>query len=656
MQQRIIHSFSCYILFCCLIGGFALVGCTEQQTATVVPPVQQIWQYTSEAFWDKPWPDDSRMKQFSLAEDLLRFPNPSQLNVLEDYLAAIAQIVALPGYGFSTNGAIYLPFDNPINEPDWPSALATTQLDSPIQLINISKNSDNCGNRIPIEIKWARWGDTYLPPNTLIAMPAAGFPLESNTQYALVVDRSIVSESGRLLQPNAAWRHWVLQQDTALTQRCDDNTSILSEDDFLRTIVAGTLFTTGDPQLFIREGHKVLQTSTIDFAAPDTSQALGTQCTEYSGWITLPQFQVGQKPYLLEGGYPRFDTGQQPVAQSFEAVRYTLALPSDYPANATDFPWMIYAHGTGGDRRTVIRNGIATDVCQKMAVFAISQPLHGLRRAQPNDDPTFLSFNFLNLRSLVFTFLQGGLDLIALNNNLRGQSIQVQFDGYPEALTLQEKAIFMGHSQGALAGAFSVAADSENLHGAVFSGSSGHFIHVILDKTEPIAFAPIIEALLSHFGSMTKYSPILSLFQLVADPADPINYAPYYLQHPLDKSSGAAWSPIHLFISEGIYDAYTPPSSTEAFIIASSVDRVDLPIKPVPLFEDLVVAKKRLQLKRPATGNHTVLGRQVSAWTIQYPSGHYSLLDTQQGKQDLNAFLIDLAEARIPVTPLEATP
>lgn len=629
----------------------AAVGCSASIERQVEPAARMRWDRVEGDFWSRPWPDDAR----SLGSDgfsisLADFPNPASLTILNDYLSRMQDLFDhYPGAGFSTNGAIFVPFDGPMAESALPDTFATVAVNSRYQLVNVSEGP-HCGERTPIALRWQPNGSSYLDRPYLAALPQPGFPLRAREMYLLAVTDRLSDAYGQALAGHRDWQQWVRGRSAPLrSARCGNGIELPE----ITEVVAGTLFTTGDPGYLARMARRAILQQNIPIDAPDQDDPLGPQCRELSGWIRIPNFQTGQKPYLREGGSVVYDTEGYPVLQTWETTRYSLLIPTTVPDGTTELPLLLVGHGTGGSRRSFVTDGTGRTACEHgIAAFGISQPLHGDRRASEHDDPTLLTFNFLNLQALVHTFQQGGFDLMALRHGLTDYTLTTDVTGYDQPVQFRLPFMYLGHSQGSHTGSFFGAVEPDTLSGILYSGSSGHLISILLAKDAPIDFSPILEAALASYGELDTFNPLLTLFQTVADPADPINYARYYQQEPMYEAGSdeaQAWRPRHLLGTEGIYDEYTPPPSTEAFLLAAGLDYAGQLLLPIAPYDWLVDQGLRApRLARPAGGNKQIDGQSYTSLWVQYPSGHFSIRDTEQGRTDVARYLDSLAHEAYP--------
>ena len=79
--------------------------------------------------------------------------------------------------GFSRMGAVYLPFDGPINTNALPDTLTDSlEADARVFLVNVDRTSSRYAERIPIYTRWQEEPAVYLPGNLLTLLPYQGIP------------------------------------------------------------------------------------------------------------------------------------------------------------------------------------------------------------------------------------------------------------------------------------------------------------------------------------------------------------------------------------------------------------------------------------------------------------------------------------------------
>src|SRR5207244_1553734 len=141
-----------------------------------------------------------------------------------------------------------------------------------------------------------------------------------------------------------------------------------------------TTFTTGDPT----SDMKALRDAVYrDVPAPPAPTMLtwlsGGSFDEYDGVYDAPFYQQGTVPFLTpdQGGTIAFDAQGRPALVRIDHLRFAMSVPrSAMPASG--YPMVLYAHGTGGDYRSFISEGLAERLAAVgIAMISIDQVLHG---------------------------------------------------------------------------------------------------------------------------------------------------------------------------------------------------------------------------------------------------------------------------------------
>ena len=298
-------------------------------------------------------------------------------------------------------------------------------------------------------------------------------------------------------------------------------------------------------------------------------------------------------PYSSTGGNFVFDSSGNPVLQNTFPMRFTLVVPNAKacPVPASGYPILLYAHGTGGDYRSVIDegNGVGDAMARQcIASMGTDEIFSGARPGAPaasdpnpegTEEVTF--FNVGNPSAMRTNTRQSAIDIaqearLFTETNLTvpaGTSVTgsaIAFDA--------TKLLFMGHSQGGLNGPLYLAADSSAL-GGVLSGASSSVPITLLDKTSP---APSVAGLWlfalgltqpADVAELTLFHPIMSFAQTCMDPIDPLVYMRYVVQHPR-----AGHAPKSIYQTEGVFpdgggDTYAPPHGIEVGSVAIGLPR-----------------------------------------------------------------------------------
>ncbi|PIE18099.1 MAG: hypothetical protein CSA65_06625 [Proteobacteria bacterium] len=634
--------------------------------------------------------------------DLYALPYPNDLRVTPEGKIDLAQLGAgQPGLiqhyldvvarnglaGFSTNAGAFFRFSGPLSVASLPATpQASLEPGASVFWINLDKSSPEYGQRVPLTFKFTAAAGHYAGENLLAVLPVHGFVLLPKTRYAVVVTEGVLNEDDVSVQADADFAP-LLKADKPRDARLDKAHEVYAPlrsyiaEHNLTGVVCAAVFTTGEPTGVVEKAREVVQR-----LAPPTVADL-VVANDYDTFYELrgsyeaPNFQQGDAPYstLAEGRIERNVAGE-PIVAHTETMRFAISVPKGQ-APASGWPVVLYAHGTGGDYRTFLRNKVAKTltevkdaagtVVSKMAVVGIDQVLHG-PRAPAGTSVELAFFNFNNPDAAVANVLQGGIDNFQLLRMVKGlvlgsvpwmkgkagEGTSVDFG---QAKIDPQRIYFFGHSQGGLTGPSFLAAEPE-IKGAVLSGAGGGAMLSLLYKSAPNKLRPLLEVALKE--PVDEYHPVLNLFQQMLEPADPNNYAPQFFYAP---RPGVA--PKHIFLSEGLIDRYTPTQTTEALAVAMRAPAVG------PVFAKVLGLELR-GLKAsslPTSGNVNVENGTVTAGLIQYEAlsqnksctkdrecsgscvsgrcrreGHFVMFNNAEAKRQYASFLATLARDGAP--------
>lgn len=565
-----------------------------------------------EAFFDHPWPSDLR-RDADGKVDLSGFYNPRENALVKAYIDASRGRID----GFSPVTTIYFRFTHPIDTAGLPtSAEASKQSDSTIQLVDVDPNSPEFGKRRGVIHAFREEPGVYVRENTLAILPSLGHPLRPKTMYAAIVTRALKSADGHAIAPSPRLR-------SALGLNSSGDASPKMKELFgsaqsglegagvdPEQIAQMTVFTTGDPTAetfeiadWVRRNRPAPQVEQASLVAKEST----TSFDAYEGTIgPLPNFQHGKIPFRQPEDGGEFKLGHDgPIVADEFSLRFVLVVPSAAacPMPQGGYPIVLYAHGTGGDYRSVIRgerNTGASLAESCLASLGTDQIFHGTRPgAPPLDDPNrsgeiqLLFFNMNNPLAMRTSSRQSAIDLVQLGRvfSESGATIpaavsktgsEIRFDG--------SKLLFFGHSQGGMNGPEFLAADP-TVRGGVLSGTGAMIGVTLLEKTEPEpSFAAAVRTLLSlarpeEGAELDLFHPAIAMAQTVLDPIDRVHYLPRIIQEPR-----AGFSPKSVYQTEGIgkngeLDTYEPNTGIEIASIALGVPRALPGVRPIPYRE-----------------------------------------------------------------------
>jgi hypothetical protein len=476
--------------------------------------------------------------------------------------------------GFSVSAPIFFAFDGPLPEGALPETPARSlEEESTLQLVDVGEGAQR-GRRYPVRWRFIEEpGDSlYFAKNTLAVAPLEGFVLDEARPHAALVlgpagrtspalTRALADAAPEDPRELARWRAYAPLR-AHLAERGVDRARV----------VAATVFTTGAPGAELRalaaDARARQARASVDVTwkpasagAPLVSQKTFTWDAGkdvlyryVGGEVALANYQRGTVPYETEGGEFLDPAREAPWADRADV---TLTVPAAAPPGATCLPVVVYAHGTGGDAMSVVRDGTAPRLAARgFATLGFDQPLHGRRAQGKRFDVDTLTFNVSNPSSFRTTMRQGALDLVQVDAIARALTA-LPPDLSPLPLCTNAPLHF-GHSQGGLSAAMALGAGLEPPR-TVLSGTGGALHVTIAERKDPVDFAGLVRVA-ARIGADEPFDdrhPVMGLLQALGDVSDPAIYA---------RGWSEAGAVLH---TAGLLDAATPPRSASALAAAS---------------------------------------------------------------------------------------
>lgn len=673
-------------LLVALTAGASL-RCGDEQVASnpgpqgtsalfVVPA--SLTELEDDHFFDHPWPSDLRRETNGTLR-LTGFPNRTRTPLIFDYLREMTGKLR----GFSPTAAAYVRFTGPLDEASLPaSPPATVAPSASVLLVDVDPRSPERGQRKLAQVVFHEPAGVLWDAHTLAVAPAHGHPLRPKTTYAVVATRAVRDREGRPLSPPLTLEEVLgLRGPTTATRALHDAwapavAELAAAGVATADLAALTVFTTDDPT---EELFRVTDALPGQVAVP---KAEGWQAKEryeshdvYEGaYGPSPIYQRGTPPYgsAEEGGDFVFDAEGKPVLQGTTPLRFVLSVPNAArcPMPASGYPVVLYAHGTGGDYRTVVDGGdqVAALVAEDcLAALGIDQVFHGTRPGAPGpSDPNpevsiaLAFFNFPNPLAARTNNRQAALDYVQQARlfteghmevpaavSRTGQA--VKFDG--------DRIVFWGHSQGGLNGPLYLASHP-SARGAVLSGAGSMLTVALLEKTKPEpSIADLVRVLLQlhsdeERAELTLFAPLVNLAQTLLDPTDPVNYERLVIREPRNGHR-----PKHVYLTVGIGpdgqgDTYAPPRGIQIGAVAMGLPRlapgvVDVPEAQWGGLADVAVPREGLR------GN-LAEGRATGVMVQLVPGssdGHFVLFDNVAARTQAAAFVKSMVTDDVPRLP-----
>jgi hypothetical protein len=604
-----------------------------------------------------PWPTDLARDAMGRV-DLQWFPHEGVHTLVRQYLSTFSGRLD----GFSLQPTVYLRFGVALDATSLPADAARTRdPSSPLQLVDIDPASPERGRRVPLQWYFREAPTRYWAANSLAVAPVWGYPLRPRTRYALVATTDLRGAGGARLRRDAdldAVLGGVAldaagERARAIYRPAAEALATLGVP--ASAVLSLAVFTTQDPtEEFLRAADWLRRDGPQpalegDLSAPDVGEFYVTLRGHYG---PNPNFQSGTNPYNAMGSGDFVLNAQGvPQVQGRESIRFALTLPrTAMPAGG--FPVAIYAHGTGGDYQSFIRDSTAqTLAAQGVATLGFDQVFHG-ERAAPGSSPESAFFNFGNPAAGRTNNRQAALDLIQCGRFVRRLTFSIPDGGASRAVRFDpERVFFFGHSQGGLNGPLWLAAE-DGARAAVLSGAAGSIALSLLEKRAPVDIPALLNSLLQLErgipgvpDELVPLHPIAALLQLLVDPSDPVSYARYIVREPR-----AGNRPKHVFQTQGFVDSYAPPAGIAALALS-----IGLPLAQPVLHEESGWALLNTPAPMlPLSGN---LSGTTGAW-MQFDAprgtdGHFVIFRVRGAQNRAALFLgsAGRAEDGVPTLP-----
>jgi hypothetical protein len=621
-------------------------------------PTVSIFDPASPDFFDVPFPNELRRHDDGTI-DLAGFPNPRNDPWVRGLIEAAEE-----NEGFGTASAVYFRFSAPIDTTTLPATPQMSRsLASSVFLVDLDEDSPGYGEPLPVYTFFRETEGFGWKPDTLVLLPAQGFVLRELTLYAAVVTEELRDRDGRAVARDEGF-------SSLVDGRPDDGPSYSDMETLYRDglgrlgelgvepdAVAGmTLFRTLDPTAGMRRVAEVVYD---EVETPSVADVAMTQETDQM-WVfeghygPNPIYQYGWDqglfPYEDEGGGFVFDENGDPQRFGDETLAFALSVPKTPMPVPGGFPVLIYAHGTGGDYLSFVRDGTAGKMAELgIAALGIDNAMNGTRIPE-GSSADLLFFNVMNIRAGRDNNRQAAVDVLQLEKLVPVLVIAAADAPGGEEIRLDPgNILFMGHSQGGLNGALYLAL-SRACRGAYLSGSAGNMLYTIVYKKSPVNIMATIGLMLGLTATELEtfdigiFHPMVNLVQMFIDPADPVNYGRHWFAEPFDGIP-----PKSILQVEGMGDTYAPPQGIEALGVAAGL----VPVNPMLATVEGFELMGTVPVDRPVVKNVSAGIDRVTAGFAQYApaageDGHFVSFDNEDAIDTWTWFLYTMADSNEP--------
>lgn len=634
-------------------------------------------------FYRLPFPNDARFVNGQL--DLSGHPSPGALvDDLGDVTGSMLDAMEQDLTAFGNNHAALLRLSGKV---DWETVVIGEPGIGTLYMVDITEGTEEYGTKFPTGFRGSGERRAYICENWISIDPSDGRPYLPGHTYAAVITEGVkqrdYATAAAQDEDFAEVMSITPPVDTRLTRAWEAYApfrSWLTDAGIDASLIAGAaVFTVGDPREPLQAVYDAVQETSeptisggvlcelggddpYDDPADESRGCNGESSSyfEIQGTVDIPQFQVGAPPFKTpdDGGQLNL-VGGVPTPLDSEQVIFSLTIPKGVSMPAGGWPLVLYGHGTGGNYRCAINDGVAEALADvelddgthvNFAVLSIDAVLHGPRAHPENWDSAWalidpsaydadvLQYNVLNPRAARDTPLQAaadGFQLVRLAQSLMwdaGESLTgqaIDFDA--------DEIHYMGHSLGAVHGV-SLVAQEPAIRSAVFSGGGAATIEALVNKQETYDLAGAMMVVLAD-PDLDRHHPMLNLIQALDDPGDGINQARYVF-----RETPAGSPRKHVLQMYGLGDTVSPEEIQVALAKGLYVEQVT---NGNPAVDGLS------QEELPVDGNASIDGDHVTGIVALYQpnagsDGHTVIFDLAAAQTQYTQFLATAVRDGIP--------
>lgn len=655
------------LLLSLVVVTAALPGCQrERQLAPGVLPTLLF--DDSLGFFGTPFPADARRHE-SGAPDFTGMPNPEGVGFVESSLEAMSE-----RDGFDPSGVVYFRFDRALPVPTTRSA--DTLLAYPgIEIVDVDPSSSERLRRFPAWVRATARHDGVRPAHLLQVLPVPGVALREGTTYAVIVRRDLDGDGAVDLGGSREIQSLLDDEpvgDAPWVSALAPLRAVLPELSLPKQhVAAATVFKTGRPtkELFAWV-EQALQGPAPELVGDLVRERDYDDYVVLRGTVRLPLYQEGTPPHFFGGGRFIPNDDGAPTPQGTEDAPFYLTVPKGELPTA-GIPLYFYVHGTGGLATQAIDRGY------RKSVDDVSPPGSGLASwVAPLGFGTSCVAGTYSPDRIGWRALDGYgayvfFNPVGMRDNIRQMVLeQVLFLRLVEELVIdpalvpevkplapdgkirfsRELRVVGGQSLGSFLSGM-VAALTQRFDAAILTGAGGSWIEFGFGPKDPVDLTALLDLVAVPRGeTLDRHHPFITAFQTAVGPADNTHYTPYLLRRPKDGKVP------HVLVIEGQRDLQVPVNLQRALVLSVGADLVgpetgrtaEEQLFPALRFGGLRHVEEGLGGNRSAPD-----GSPRTAVVVRHPEdgrleGHYVLFQQPRAREQLKAFLADVASGRVP--------
>lgn len=629
----------------------------------------------ADRWFSLPFPNDAlRFSDGGL--DLEGFPRPGeQIPEFGDVVGDIIRTAETTLEGFSGQQAVIFRFSAGL---DHSSVVIGAPGTGAVSIVDITPEVPTRGDEHPLQWSATPARSPYACEHRLLLAPLPGRPFLPGHTYAALLTRTLSGTSGQSPVPRADFSAMLadsppssVRGERAWNAYAPLRTWLADSGSSPAALAGGTVFTIADsvaPVATLRSAVEAQPTPSLvgailcgggsDPYASADDPSRGCQpaipgALQVQAQLSLPLWQGGTLPFkdFVDGGDIALGGDPEPTGSASATVALTVP---EGEAPAEGWPLVIYAHGSEGGYTSHLTNGIAEALSQvalegvdvRFAVLGFDAHLTGPRAGKSQWKaewlardprayaPELLFTNPLNVRATRGNGMQVVADLWMLTRLVEELDWSASASPTGSAVRFDPANIYVvGHTWSASA-LPTYAAHEPGAAAVVMAGASGLTLETMLNRTSPTDLGTLTRLALTD-PQADRYHPVLSLFQALVDPLDPVNTAGALWTTPPDGIP--ARSALQIY---GVGDKIAPDESQYALARALRAGQVPGSSTPLEGLTTVVLPASQ----NVGTGQTVV----VSLHQGGARDAHFALMDSSDALAHLTSFLATAVADGVP--------